>query len=161
MSIILPAPFSAPAFRGALGIYPFSKGMGSGAASWYLEHHTHVYDTDSILTGTTTWEVPTGVSKIIMSGGCYWGNGGTGYRGIHLDKVGVGLGVITGTAGNVGCKSDPNGDNTAVYGNGHYQNFISPVLDVSGGDEFRMYCEHDSVVAQGPNGAWLAMEIVE
>lgn len=143
-------------FRGAL-VYRSSNQSIPNNVNTAMTFDSEEYDTDDIhstVTNTDRLTVPTGVTKVKLSGLVRWDNNVVGYRAAQITKgssIFVGYGADfrnTVTAGTTVTTNNP----------------FTSVVNTSGGDFFRLNVIQTSggaLDAQGANNSWFAMEIIE
>lgn len=158
-SIALSKLVGGGAYRGAL-VYkdPAQSIPNDNITSLTFEYEE--YDTDaihSVMTNISRLTVPTGVTRVRLTGGVTFNDNATGYRSINIRKNGdirgAGYGITTGSAFNA----------TTIY-----QTMVTTtaVISVTAGDYFELKAWQNSgssldVLGTTSEQTWFCMEIVE
>lgn len=144
-------------FRGALVYHNTTQVIGASTLAAVI-FNSESYDTDSIhdnVTNNSRLTVPSGVTRVRLSGGVYRGVGGPLDGSLSFNKNGgsVYIGFAESQTGNGG-GSGQRDEAHSVH---------SPILPVTGGDYFELLFDNadTSSATLGNDRTWFAMEIVE
>ena len=147
------------AFRGALAYSSSNQSINDNVAT-AVQFGAEQYDTDTIhdnVTSNTRLTVPTGVTKVRLTGQVQFANNTTGRRWVYITRN------TSPTFPGQGLLEIPAALGTSVT----YVPVISSVLTVSGGNYFTLIALQESGGAlnvepgSSGSGTWFAMEIIE
>lgn len=151
---------SSRAHRGAKVYLSSNQSIAAGGPD-IIDFDSEDYDTDGIHEGVTNpsrLTVPSGVTKIKLSCGIYWGDNTetSRYRIANFMKN---TGAMTGNG------ASPDYQVTVISSQIVHQRINSSVIEVTAGDYFEVRVEHTATSAINVNGgsgnSWFAMEIIE
>jgi hypothetical protein len=143
-------------YRGALVYMSAAESTATGVSE-FLDFDSEDYDTSTIhdtVTNSSRLTVPTGVTRVRISGSVTFASNATGYRLAQIFKNNSAS--YTGFVANY---------ETPVSGTLHVMSIVSPVLTVTATDYFELRVFQTSGgaldVNGGASGSWFAMEIIE